>query len=77
MAAIGLFFGFNVTIVIALISFLIGAVVSIFLLIARKLKTSQYIPFGPFIVIASLITIYVPFSTLFNILYNVLSLGLY
>lgn len=77
MGALGLFFGVTNIIVIAVLAFLIGAIVSIFLMIFRKNKMEQYIPFGPFIVISTVITIFVPFNVLFNILMEVFTLGLY
>ena len=49
MAALGLYFGFSNIIAITLVSFLVGAILSIILLISRKKKSNEYIPFGPFI----------------------------
>lgn len=77
MGALGLFFGLSGIIVISLIAFLIGAIISIILLVAKIKKTDEYIPFGPFIVIAALIVIFVPFGTLINILLEVFTLGMY
>lgn len=77
MGALGLFFGFNSTILISVLAFLLGAIISIILMIIKKNKASQYIPFGPFIVVSTLITIYVPFNILFTILFKIFSLGLY
>lgn len=58
-------------------SFLIGAIISIFLLVTRIKKIDEYIPFGPFIVVASFISMFVPFSTILVILLKIFSLGLY
>lgn len=77
MGALGLFFGLNSTILISVLSFLLGAIISIILMIVKKSKTDMYIPFGPFIVISALITIYVPFNILFMILLKIFSLGLF
>ena len=77
MGALGLYFGFASTIAISIMSFLIGAIVSIALMVIRKNKMDSYIPFGPFIVIAAIISIFVPFETLFTILMKIFSLGLY
>lgn len=77
MGALGLFFGLSNIIIITLLSFLIGAILSIFLLLSKIRKTDEYIPFGPFIVIASFISMYVPFETIKNILMNIFTLGLY
>lgn len=77
MGALGLFFGFQNIIVISVLAFLIGAIVSVIYLVIKKKKTNNYIPFGPFIVIGSVITIFVPFNILFTILMEIFSLGLY
>jgi len=58
MAVLGLFFGWKMIILIALLSFLLGAIISL-ILIATKIKgRKDFIPFGPFISIAALITIF-------------------
>lgn len=77
MGALGLFFGLNSTILISVLSFLLGAIISIILMIVKKNKADMYIPFGPFIVISTLTTIYVPFNILFYILLKIFSLGLF
>ena len=77
MGALGLYFGLVNIIIIALLSFLIGAVLSIFLLITKIKKTDEYIPFGPFIVLGTFITIFIPYGVIVNILLNIFTLGLY
>lgn len=77
MGALGLFFGLSNIVAITLVSFLIGAVLSIALLATRIKKTDEYIPFGPFIVIATFISMYVPFEQIKNILMQIFTLGLY
>ena len=77
MGALGLYFGLSNIITITLMSFLIGAILSIFLLITKIKKTDEYIPFGPFIVIATFISIYVPFEQIKTILMQIFTLGLY
>ena len=77
MGALGLFFGLANIIAISVMSFLIGAIISIIFIIAKKGKMDQYIPFGPFIVISAGISIFVPFNILYNILMEVFTLGLY
>jgi len=77
MGALGLFFGLSNIIIITLVSFLIGAILSIILLITKIKKTDEYIPFGPFIVIASFISIYVPFEQIKAVLMQIFTLGLY
>ena len=77
MGALGLYFGFASTITISIMSFLIGAVISIVLMIIKKNRMDSYIPFGPFIVCAAIISIFVPFETIFVVLMKIFSLGLY
>lgn len=77
MGALGLYFGLSGIIVISLIAFLLGAIISIILLATKIKKTDEYIPFGPFIVIAAIITIFVPFGILIEILLKVFTLGMY
>ena len=76
MAGIGLYFGLLPTVLITLVAFLLGAVISIILLITKVRKTSEYIPFGPFIVIACFILMIVPFKTVLSLLATIFSLGL-
>ncbi len=76
MGALGIYFGLPNIIIITLMSFLIGAVLSIFLLATKIKKTDEYIPFGPFIVIATFIAMVVPFNTILSTLLFILSLGM-
>ena len=75
MGALGIFFGLSNIIAITLMSFLIGAVLSIFLLATKIRKTDEYIPFGPFVVIAAFIAMVVPFNTIVSVLLTIFSLG--
>lgn len=77
MGALGLYFGFASTIAISIMSFLIGAIISILLMIFKKNKMNSYIPFGPFIVCSAIINIFVPFNIIFYVLMKIFSLGLY
>ena len=77
MGVLGLYFGLTNIIIIALVSFLVCAILSIFLLATRIKKTDEYIPFGPFIVVGAFISIFVPYTSLVGILLNVFTLGLY
>lgn len=77
MGVLGLLLGFSNIIVISAMAFLIGAILSIILLITKIKKSNEYIPFGPFIVIATFISMYVPFETLKFILMKVFTLGMY
>lgn len=77
MGALGLYFGLSNIVIITLVSFLIGAVLSVILLLTKIKKTNEYIPFGPFIVIATFISIYVPFEQIKNLLMTIFTLGMY
>ena len=77
MGALGLYFGLSNIIIITLLSFLIGAILSIVLLVSKIKKSNEYIPFGPFIVIGTFISIYIPFETIKNVLMQIFTLGLY
>lgn len=77
MGALGLFFGWYKILIISVLAFLIGAIISIIVLIVRKNREDGYIPFGPFIVFATFITIFVPTNLLFISLMKVFSLGLF
>ena len=77
MGALGLYFGLSNIIAITLVSFLIGAVLSVILLITKIKKMDEYIPFGPFIVLGTFISIFVPFETIKYALLMFFTLGLY
>lgn len=76
MGALGIFFGLYHIVAIAVMAFLLGAILSIGLLITKIKKTDEYIPFGPFIVIATFIAMLVPFNTLLSALLFIFSLGM-
>jgi prepilin signal peptidase PulO-like enzyme (type II secretory pathway) len=46
-------------------------------MIAKVKKSNEYIPFGPFIVISSVIAIFIPFEIIFNFLMTIFTLGMY
>lgn len=77
MGALGLFFGWVNIIIISVLAFLFAAIVSVGILILRRKKINEYIPFGPFIVVGSFICMYVPFSILIIMLLKVFSLGMF
>lgn len=77
MGALGLFFGLSNIIIITLVSFLIGAILSIVLLATKLKKSDEYIPFGPFIVIATFISMYVPFEQIKMVVMQIFTLGMY
>jgi len=73
MASLGLFFGMRNILTISVIAFLIGAIVSLYLLITKIKKPDEYISFGPFIVIASTIAMLIPEDVLFKMVYFLFS----
>ena len=78
MGAIGLFLGWRRVIAVALLCFFIAAIYSIVLIIVYKIKKKnleEFIPFGPFIVIASFVVMFVPFNVLLNIPFFIFTLG--
>ena len=77
MGALGLFFGLQNIVAISVMAFLIGAIASIIYMIVNRKNADTYIPFGPFIVISSVITIFVPFNILFVVLMKIFTLGMY
>ncbi len=77
MGALGLIFGLINTIMITVLSFLLGAVISIILLVSKKKKTNEYIPFGPFIILATFGVMLVPYNAMLYALLKVFTLGTY
>jgi leader peptidase (prepilin peptidase)/N-methyltransferase len=55
-APIGLFLGLKMTVLALFLSFIVAGVVGIILLISKKKERKSAIPFGPFIVVATYIT---------------------
>lgn len=53
----GLFLGFKLTIVMMFLSFVIGGVTGIILLVLKLKTRKDYIPFGPFVALAGIITV--------------------
>ena len=66
MGALGLFFGQYNIIAVTLVSFLIGAILSIILLVSKIKKSDEYIPFGPFIVVSAMLAMVIPEEALFG-----------
>lgn len=77
MGALGLFTGWLNIIIISVLAFLFAAVISVGILIAKKGKFNDYIPFGPFIVVSAFITIFIPDTLLLNMVLKIFTLGLY
>lgn len=77
MGALGLFLGWINIIIVSVIAFLLAAVISVGILIIKKKNFNDYIPFGPFIVLASLLVIMTPFDLLLTIVLKIFTLGMY
>lgn len=77
MGALGLFLGWEKIIIVSVMSFLLAAIISIGILIFKKKQFNDYIPFGPFIVMSTLITIFVPYELLELILFKIFTLGMF
>ena len=67
IASLGLYFGFANMVFIIFMSFLVGAILSLLLIIFRIKKANEYIAFGPFIVISCYISMFIPLSSLLNV----------
>ena len=77
MGALGITFGLTNSIMISILSFLLGAIISIILLATKKKKTDEYIPFGPFIVLATFLIMFVPRYIMILILLKIFTLGMF
>lgn len=73
MGALGLYFGMNTIAEVSILSFFIAAIFSIIILFVRFAilrKKDEYIPFGPFIVIATISCILLPSNYVFDTFMN-------
>ena len=70
MAALGFLFGVKKILVITILSFAIAAVISIILIAFKVKKLDSYLPFGPFIVISTLLVMYFDVSVFINLYYS-------
>lgn len=80
MGILGLFFGWRNVIAITIISFFIAAIFSVGLIIKNKVKkqeTAEFIPFGPFIVLAAFIVMLIPLNFWVKLIFYIFSLGKY
>ena len=77
IGALGLYVGFTNIITISMMAFLIGAVFGVILIIFKRKKSDEYMSFGPFIVIATFISIFVPVEIVITTLKIIFTLGMY
>lgn len=70
MGALGLYFGVSKIIEIALAAFFISAIISIIIIFVRAIilkSKDEYIPFGPFLIIAAFLCMFLPTNAIFSI----------
>jgi len=67
MAALGFLFGIKYILVVALVSFFIGAIVGGIILIVKRKESDGYIPFVPFIVIAAIMLMFINANDIIDI----------
>lgn len=60
----GLFLGWRLTVFMLFISFILGGLIGIILLITKKKSRKDYIPFGPYISIAAAVSIFIGSSAI-------------
>ena len=80
MGTLGLFFGWRNIIAITVLSFFIAAIFSVVLIIKNKIKkqeTSEFIPFGPFIVLAAFIQMFIPLNLWIRLIFVIFTFGKY
>ena len=77
MGALGIIFGAYNIVIISILSFLLAAIISIVLIASKKKKANEYIPFGPFIVIATFLVMLVPEHLMLLILLKIFTLGMF
>ena len=77
IGALGLYVGFTNIITISMMAFLIGAILGIVLIIFKRKKSDEYMSFGPIIVIATFISIFVPVEIVITTLKIIFTLGMY
>ena len=75
MGALGIIFGAYNIVIISILSFLLAAIISIILIVSKKKQSNEYIPFGPFIVIATFLVIFIPKYLMLYALLKIFTLG--
>ncbi len=80
MGALGLFFGWRNIIAISILSFFIATIFSVVLIAKSKIKKKEiieFIPFGPFIVLATFAVMFVPLDMWIKLMFFIFTLGKY
>lgn len=60
----GLFLGFRLSFYMLFVSFILGGLIGIILIVTGKKSRKDYIPFGPYLAIASVVTIFIGNSSI-------------
>ncbi len=75
MFVLGMLFGIKNILVVTLLSFFIGAIISCLIMIVKRQGLDSYIPFGPFIVIAAVLLMFFD-ANIFIDMYLAMCMGL-
>jgi leader peptidase (prepilin peptidase)/N-methyltransferase len=68
MVAVGTFIGCEKVLLALFIAVLFGSITGLVFIIFKKIKKNGYIPFGPFLSVASFIVLFIPkLSSFFNV----------
>ena len=70
---LGLFLGFPAILISLYLAFVIGAIVALMLVVLRRNKLKGSLPFGPFLIVASLLTLFFQ-NQLYTILTKILGI---
>lgn len=57
MAVVGLFLGFKLTVLSMFLAFVVGSIISVFLLATKIKSREDMVPFGPFIIVGSMLAL--------------------
>lgn len=66
VGVLGLYFGMTEIMVLSVGSFILCAIISIVLMLFRKIKMDESIPFGPFISFTAFILMFIPFNMILD-----------
>ena len=77
MGVLGLILGFYKILIVSAIAIVLAGIVSIILLIFRKKKIKDYFPFGPFVSVATILVMYLPYNELLSTILKLFRLGFY
>lgn len=69
---LGIYFGITKIMMLSIMSFAIGAIIGIILLLIKRKKANEYIAFGPFMSLASFILMVMPISDILGTVSNII-----